>query len=302
MSYANNLVEGLSRRGMAPQRLIRGAEVLLVIGVAVALASLARDLVTGTAAPAPEAIIGSAPGTAPAGDAGAAALRQVSPALKALFGTPAQGTAGAADEPVRETRLNLTLKGVLTQRDSDKKLALISRGSQKEEVYQVGDQVEGAEIIRIEPRRVIIRRDGVTEALTLEIRVPAGTNTAAPASNVEPRGNSGVRLVGENERAVSRGTFRQQMSNLPRLLQQATAVPHTENGRPAGFRVVDIQAGSIFQDLGIEQNDIIRSVNGISVRTPEEAMNAYRNLRTASRFRLDLVRGGREISIDYTVQ
>ncbi|MGY8815107.1 MAG: PDZ domain-containing protein, partial [Gammaproteobacteria bacterium] len=90
--------------------------------------------------------------------------------------------------------------------------------------------------------------------------------------------------------------------NLPRLLRQAKAIPHSVNGENQGFKVVEIQEGSIFQDLGLQQEDVIRSVNGTPIRTAEDALNAYRKLRTSNSFQLDLLRSGRSMTLNLSVQ
>ncbi|MEX2352729.1 MAG: PDZ domain-containing protein, partial [Gammaproteobacteria bacterium] len=153
--------------------------------------------------------------------------------------------------------------------------------------------------------------NGVTEALNFEVKIPRPGNTST-APNVRYRTDTdpssmnnqpgGIRRISEKERVVSEQTFREQLQNLPQLMQQARAVPYTENGRQAGFRVVEVQNGSIFQDLGIEKEDVIQSVNGRPVRNVDDALKAYSNLKTARSFQLDLLRRGRPLTIDFSIQ
>jgi general secretion pathway protein C len=69
-----------------------------------------------------------------------------------------------------------------------------------------------------------------------------------------------------------------------------------------GFKVVEIASGSIFEDLGIQKDDIIHSVNGRSVKSAEDALNAYRRLRTSKSFQLSVLRNGRPVSLNLSVQ
>ena len=205
--------------------------------------------------------------------------------MYALFGTSTiakQRESDIESEELEETQLNLMLKGILMNSESGISLALIARTNTAEEIYRVGDEIEGAEIIRIEPRRVVIRRNGNTEAINLEI----------------PKVESEV--VKKTLRKATIG--RNGIGNLPRLLRQAKAIPHSVNGENQGFKVVEIQEGSIFQDLGLQQEDVIRSVNGTPIRTAEDALNAYRKLRTSNSFQLDLLRSGRSMTLNLSVQ
>lgn len=233
-----------------------------------------------------------------------ASVRPLSPGVKLMFGSPAAAEQEISDDvPVQETRLNLTLKGILADNMSGNRLALIANAGQPEEVYRIGDKVAGAEIIQISQRRVLIRHNGMTESLNLEIEKLQQTIPPSPMNiSRSDFGQNGIRQISDRERVVSQETLKQQLKNLPRLLQQAKTVPHIENGQQVGFRVVDIQSGSVFQDLGLEQEDIIQSVNGTPVRTVEEALNAYRTLRTADAFQVDLLRGGRVVTINFSIQ
>jgi general secretion pathway protein C len=224
--------------------------------------------------------------------------------MYALFGTSIaaqQRDSSDESEELEETQLNLKLKGILMNSESGIRLALIARPSTTEEIYRVGDEIEGAEIIRIEPRRVVIRRNGNTEAINLEIPI-VESEVVNKTRRKATIGRNGIGKVGENDRVVSQQTLRQQLNNLPRLLRQAKAIPHSVNGENMGFKVVEIQDGSIFQDLGLKQEDVIRSVNGTPIRTAEDALNAYRKLRTSNSFQLDLLRSGRAMTLNLSVQ
>jgi general secretion pathway protein C len=285
---------------MTPERGIRLAEGALVILLAVALADLTWDL-----APGPQ------PGVTAYGDKGSGVVSETAPSrpqtnrpigsVQDLFGSaPDQEKNQAASQPVRETRLKLTLTGVLTRQGRpEQRLALIAREGAEEKVYREGDRIEGARIVRIEPRRVILLRNGVTEALNLEVE-EADTSAASGAART-PQGG-GIQRTGEHKRLVSRETLDRKLENLPRLLRQAKAVPYEQDGQRLGFKVVNIQEGSVFEDLGIKQGDVIQAVNGQAIRRPKQALQAYRELRNSKRFKVDVLRDGQPVSLEYSVQ
>ncbi len=296
---------------VSPPRLINCLEVVLVIALAVALADLAWQLF-----PLPQDSGQRGEGRKSAGamtgervqsggvlsPAYRAASGRPSPAVFSLFGKAENSgfTPGFAEEEVQETELDLTLKGVLAQRDGDRKLALIARGNEKEEVYWLGDRIAGAEIIRIDSRRAILLRNGVRESLTLEVgELPRQATTGPSTGGGKSRG---ITKIDERRRVVTRELLDQQLDNLPGLLEQAKAVPYLNDGKQAGFRVVGIEEGSVFEDLGLRQEDIIVAVNGALVRNPREALAAYQSFKSAGAFQVDLLRGGREMTIDFSIR
>jgi type II secretion system protein C len=291
---------------IADNRLIILGEIALVIAIAIALA----DMVSGMIAPTRQDLAQLDVQTTQDGDTsrapGAIVNMAPSSSLLRLFGTASTGSSnddpGFIEAQVQETQLNLVLKGILVNGENGKRLALIAEPGQSEEVYQEGDDIEGAEIIRIETRRVILRRNGRTEALSLEIR-ELGNASRTQRQGLRPgRVTSGIRRISDRERVIPRETFSRQLNNLPRLLQQASAVPHTENGQAMGFRLVTIQSGSIFEELGLQRDDFIRSVNGRQILSVEDALNSYRDLRASRSFQVGLLRGGRQLTLNLSVQ
>jgi general secretion pathway protein C len=286
-------------------RAIRWLEVVLVILLAFSVARLASDLMWFSPASnsgTPSEVIPPTLTSQPQFISDGRVNVQVSPALAHLFGTTTTPTETATiGQPLQQTNLNLVLKGILADRDSGNRFALIAAGGAKEQVFRIGDKIAGAEIIGIEARRVVIRRNGVNEALDLEVRKLAGKAVNASVVN-RVEFNNGIRQLSDTDRAISRNTLSQQLNNLPSLLQQARAIPHSEGGEQIGFRIVELKQGSVFEQLGIRQNDIIYAVNGTPIRNTEDALNAYRNMATTSTFRIGLLRNGQDIKLNLAVQ
>ena len=228
-------------------------------------------------------------------------LQSVSPAVLSLFGQAGNSEFTLTlEEEIRETELDLTLKGVLAERKTNRKLVLIAQAGDMEKVYWLGDRIADAEIIGIAPRRAILLRNGAREALTLKTEKPASpAETGRVASH---RGSKGITRINERERVVTRELIDRQLENLPDLLRQAKVVPYVDNGQKAGFRVVNIEAESVFEDLGLRQGDIIVAVNGVSVRDTREALAAYRSFKSATTLQVDLLRGDRQVALDFSIQ
>ena len=87
------------------------------------------------------------------------------------------------------------------------------------------------------------------------------------------------------------------------LLQQARAVPEAgPDGTIRGFKIVEIQPGSIFDKIGIRLNDTILGVNGQPITSPQQAMDRFQELRSANEIKVTVDRGGSEKTLNYTIQ
>ena len=62
------------------------------------------------------------------------------------------------------------------------------------------------------------------------------------------------------------------MVNMAKLFTEIRAVPNLENGTSQGFRLSEIEPGSIFQNLGLQDGDVLTSVSGQPVGDPAKAI------------------------------
>jgi hypothetical protein len=112
----------------------------------------------------------------------------------------------------------------------------------------------------------------------------------------------GIRKLGEGRYEVERGAIELALRNLGALAGMVRVAPDVRDGRQSGFRLVALTTDGPFARLGLRRDDVLVSVNGLDIRTPDSALEAHAKLKSASRFVLGLLRDGRELVQVYTVQ
>ena len=226
----------------------------------------------------------SAPAVKPSGaldDAGRGALRAA-----ALFGHSTVKTQAAA--PMS----GLVLSGVVAAGRNS--LALISVEGAAAEPFFLGDEVaKGMTLHAAAADHVLIRRGAAIDRLELSGR---DENQSAVAATVTTP-NSAVEQIAPNRFALSRGLAEAQLRS-PEFLRQAMMVPQADGG----FRVREITAGSLAEKLGLRSGDVIRSVNGSPVNNLEDAMQLYRRLGNAGQVQIEISRGGKVETLEYTIR
>ncbi|MFY2559023.1 hypothetical protein ACN469_15440 [Corallococcus terminator] len=86
------------------------------------------------------------------------------------------------------------------------------------------------------------------------------------------------------------------------VAMQARIVPAFKDGKSQGFKLFSIREGSLYDKLGFQNGDVIQRVNGISLDTPEKALETYSLLKTARRLEVDLHRDGAPLRKVYDVK
>ena len=203
--------------------------------------------------------------------------------------------------------VNLTLLGTVTA--GKHSLAIIENG-RKVKIYHLGDQVPGgAEVHEVARTSVTLRSaDGTLSTLPLfqgkkgSAAGPSPTRTSRPASTRTASLGGGIRAVGPNRWIVPQQAVDKARANMNDLLRQARMEPLIVNGQTEGFVVRMIRPRSLLALLGLQVGDVVKQVNGVQLDSPEKALQIFQQLREARHFTISLVRGGKQMNLEYDVE
>lgn len=86
------------------------------------------------------------------------------------------------------------------------------------------------------------------------------------------------------------------------LSRSARIVPEIRDGKAFGFRLYSVRPDGPFAKIGMSNGDVISSINGLEISSPEKALEVYAKLKSASHLAVGLERNGQKISKDYTIR
>ena len=111
-----------------------------------------------------------------------------------------------------------------------------------------------------------------------------------------------VTKVGAGQYEVNRERLNAELEDMDKLLRQARAVPHRQNGKTVGFKVVGIRSNSLFRSLGLRSGDVLTSVNGESLDSINKAFGLFEQLKSSDQLTLGLKRRGQDQNFDYSIR
>lgn len=209
---------------------------------------------------------------------------------------------GPAGAPVRAS-LGLTARirliGVVF---GDQRFAIVEELASKQQMlYHVHDQVlDLGEVSEIRRSGILVRQGNLEELLELALldnpMVPGGSSGHAPSA-VQTQ-TAGVSL----RKVIDRREVEQAMSDLPKLLSQARAAPHTVNGTINGFRLDYIAPTSFYEKIGVQTGDVLQRVNGVDIRDPGTMLNLLQQLKNEQIVKLDVLRNNQRSTITYELR
>jgi type II secretion system protein C len=191
----------------------------------------------------------------------------------------------AIEEDVEATRLPLDLLGTAAADDPRLAWAAINDRETRDTLIVGIDDIlkDKATVARIERRRVLLLENGVHRELTFGDEPPAPSPVRRAA---RPTRNRLSRRSGLSRVAIPRRDVEAAIKNPGDLLSQARFLPKQEDGELIGIEVGAIKAGSVLEDVGLEDGDLITEFNGVAIDSPEQSGRLIQELSDASEISL----------------
>lgn len=262
------------------------AQLLLVILVAVLAARWVWALV-----PVPEAARWQPAASTPAPAQAPARSTDVNAIIAAQLFGQYQAVAGpGALHEAPETRLSLTLLGILAGTPEASR-ALIASSGGDEKPYAIGDDVApGASLQAIFPDRVILSRNGQMETLRLNRDAPSrgGGEYVRPAA--APAGAT----------ATLSQVREQILADPTKAATYIRVQPANVNGQLRGYRVYPGREREAFTESGLRPGDLVTSINGIQLDDNQKALQMLGDLSRASSISVTVERGGQQQTLNFS--
>ncbi|KGJ98116.1 type II secretion system protein GspC [Thalassotalea sp. ND16A] len=210
-------------------------------------------------------------------------------------------------ESAPETRLKLTLTGLVASDDSSVAAAIIeSKG--KQETYGIDDKIEGTRALlkQVHSDRVIIESSGRMETLMLdgfEYSKEIGADREKPTvttsvnrpkkTSLTNRGKSkadpqkSARIKDRVAKARS-----EILQNPGKLTDYIKVSPYRVDGKIKGYRLMPSKDPEFFTEVGLIPGDIAVQINGKDLTDVREARKALIELRKAEQVDLLVERDG----------
>jgi len=213
-----------------------------------------------------------------------------------LFGSPPAVKKVETVQVAKPSRLNIKLIGTVVA--GQKSAAMVNVNSSKQQqVFFIDEEIQPGVVLRqVEATSIVLDNRGKSERISLEKGKQITSISHMPIRS-SARSNFGAA-----NRNIDKGHLQKQMRNFSTLLSQARVAPHFTGKKADGFIISDIVKGSLYEEIGLHNGDVIQKVNGEAVTSAEQAMRMYKELQNASSIDVEINRGGSVQRVNYNIQ
>lgn len=215
------------------------------------------------------------------------------------------------EEAKQASNLPIKLVNTIVLQDSVKSLASVQvRGDRDLQEVRIGDQISNfAKIFKITRLEILVKNleSGVCESIASENKTRergSPISVMSPEQSANYKANkkiSGIENVG-NKFTISKVLLDEKLKDIAAVLTQAKAVQIQNPDGSLAFKMTELDPGGIFPYLGIQDGDIITSINGKPIYNMNEVMLLFGRIKGLDKLSLGIKRDGTESNQDYSIK
>lgn len=215
------------------------------------------------------------------------------------------------DEADRKSRLPIKLVNTVVLQDSVKSVASVSiRSNSKLQSFRTGEKISTlAKIGKIDRLRLIIKNLDTGDCEVIEsknskvkkTKLAVLTPKASKTYKKKLKKVKGIDTDGTNF-SIKKEYLQEKLKDINSLITQAKGIKINNPDGSLSFKIVEIEPGSVYDSLGIQNNDIIKQIDGESIQTLNRVMSTVGNAANLKNMSLTIIRNGEVINRAYKIE
>jgi len=201
---------------------------------------------------------------------------------------------GAKKEEVEVFPLSdLKLKAIFHSRS----LSFVTLDDKSGAIFlDIGQSFKGYELFRVYPDKAIFTRDKKQYELRLEEE--SDKKLAVKAKEIKSVSEKEAVQTMKN---VPRDEIKSYQKDMSKIWSNIGLKEHKTSGKLDGFIVTFVKNDSVFQQLGLQKDDILTEANGIKINSYKDALQLYKKIDTIKVFKLTIMRNNEEKELEYEI-
>lgn len=107
---------------------------------------------------------------------------------------------------------------------------------------------------------------------------------------------------GEGQWAVDQRAVTGIFDNMDQVLTDARFTPYIDGGKLNGFKVSELKPGGVFKAIGLQDGDVVLSINDYKLESPGKVAQILSGLRGETEVRVDILRGKQPRTLRYQIR
>lgn len=198
---------------------------------------------------------------------------------------------------------NINIQAIYAMENNGGFVIISEKGSSATHMLSISDQFKNYTLKEIYPSYVIFEKGSKEYKLTLisdeeksktnYIKEPSVSKKALQEKVVEKNDSSFV---------VEKKLLNSYTSNISKIWKEVKIKEVMKNGKIDGFKIQRISKNSVLNKLGLQKNDILKSVNNIELKSYADAFKIYKQINQIKNLNMIVQRDNQEVEINYELK
>jgi len=206
----------------------------------------------------------------------------------------------------RQSSLPIKLVSTIVLQDTIKSVASVQIRNTEGISLREGDNIKGlARIGKIEAEKIMVKNLSSNECEFI-----ASSNRSSPGKPftifspedgkrlLDKNNESGIINQGNNFK-IKKSYRDQQLVNLSQLLTQARAIPLNNPDGTISYKFTEIVPDSLYTKLGMQNGDIVHKINGSPIRSMNQVMSFFGQIKEMNHYELEITRNGSPTNLSF---
>jgi type II secretion system protein C len=202
-------------------------------------------------------------------------------------------SARPASDPGGDITVNMELWGTIIGNPS--MAFLFDPDTSRQGLFKLNDTVDGFRLVKISSGKVVLEKEGDAWELILKANNRNSLTSGKAVVFSDPA--SGIVVVNKLQLMT-------QMMQAKDLLRTVKffPIPDPATSKLGGFRVDNVPSGSLIEEVGLKNGDVIYSVQGQKLQTLQDAWTMFAKVQSQSRVEVVLMRNNEPVTINYEIK
>ena len=160
-------------------------------------------------------------------------------------------------------------------------------------LYKINDKIGDLKIVSILPGKVLLDKNGTSYELLLVAGNRQGIGDNRSVVTTDETGTMIISKLGMFSQLMKANELLSKIKILP--------LPDVAPNKLRGFRIDNVPSGSIIEEIGIRNGDIIYSVQGQKMQSMQDALQMFNNVQNQSRIEVVLLRDDKPVTLHYEI-
>ena len=166
-------------------------------------------------------------------------------------------------------------------------------------LYKIGDTVATAHIESIEKDVVVLLHQGQRKILNLGTRESKRHNTDSAQAALSKNTTQAVEI---NPPAKSHTAAGVKLGDIETMLTKAVIEPYAVDGQIEGLKITSLEDIKGAKDIGLRNDDIIRTVNRHRLTSKQKAYQVFKKARSQAAMNIELLRDNETKMLSFSLR